>query len=171
MCGEAYPKNHTGGVDKGLSPRVRGSRPPPRPVAHRQGIIPACAGKPSSRPAKCQTHKDYPRVCGEAATASASAGAIRGLSPRVRGSRVQGLGKVLRPGIIPACAGKPGRRRARPPRPRDYPRVCGEAAAVAVHVGITEGLSPRVRGSRIRDGHSRPRAGIIPACAGKPNER
>ena len=49
---------------------------------------------------------------------------------------------------------------------RDHPRVCGEHIAVVILVSFLLGSSPRVRGTRVDLVRKRPRAGIIPACAG-----
>ena len=47
VCGEAQWKTTRGLPSGGPSPRVRGSHASAAKVAHRQGSIPACAGKPS----------------------------------------------------------------------------------------------------------------------------
>ena len=127
VCGEAASIFHVAGASLGLSPRVRGSRWPPRSRRTAAGIIPACAGKPppfSMSPARAW---DYPRVCGEAVGHLDLVVLPQGLSPRVRGSQ----SRRHRPGaagrIIPACAGKPRRCNRKLRAGRDYPRVCGEA--------------------------------------------
>ena len=49
-----------------------------------------------------------------------------------------------------------------------YPRVCG-GTRISESDGVTEvGLSPRVRGNQVQEGHILLRAGSIPACAGEP---
>ena len=72
----------------------------------------------------------------------------RGLSPRVRGSLPQGVGRATSDRSIPACAGEP------------------RASRSSVHV--EQGLSPRVRGSLRRTSTRRHPSGSIPACAGEP---
>ena len=129
VCGEARLEIHLGGLHRGLSPRVRGSRcGRSRPVTH-SGSIPACAGKPRSTPGRRPSTRVYPRVCGEAADLIDAVDDAVGLSPRVRGSLIGA--PIHRPvsGSIPAC------HRIRPGSPR-----CGEALSVAC-------ISPRVRGS------------------------
>ena len=71
-----------------------------------------------------------------------------GLSPRVRGNRVEAAGGVTHAGSIPACAGEPVVDTTGDKVFRVYPRVCG-----GTHVGWLvlqgrRGLSPRVRGNQ-----------------------
>ena len=110
----------------------------------------------------------YPRVCGEAPTAPPTSSRARGLSPRVRGSR--NLQRRLFKGIgsIPACAGKPRSLGCGPTERRVYPRVCGEAFSFVPPTHTAQGLSPRVRGSRLHIPAPRAAMWSIPACAGKP---
>ena len=168
MCGEAATGAPAAGDLQGPSPRVRGS--PPRPTGSRpgRGSIPACAGKPSRRRLRRRRSRVHPRVCGEARIARSTGGHVTGPSPRVRGSLTVARPAGLRPGSIPACAGKPGAW-ARWRRPsRVHPRVCGEAAALDAQRVGEPGPSPRVRGSLIQLRHRVQRRGSIPACAGKP---
>ena len=51
---------------------------------------------------------------------------------------------------------------------RVYPRVCGEALNRPTMVKHEGGLSPRVRGSLVKDARQLKKSGSIPACAGKP---
>ncbi len=112
-----------------------------------------------------------------------------GLSPRVRGNlkRRQHLSETG--GSIPACAGEPISKPSRASAKSVYPRVCGGTdASDRDGVGYA-GLSPRVRGNRLRSqfGYHRcyglsPRvrgnrvpvfdvadkSRSIPACAGEP---
>ena len=52
-----------------------------------------------------------------------------------------------------------------------YPRVCGGTADTETERPRLKGLSPRVRGNRIRNGVWQPGGGSIPACAGEPMSR
>ena len=124
VCGGAVdprPSHRAGG---GLSPRVRGS---PRRFARSRNVarsIPACAGEPGwpglargSIPACAGEPKRlgswglrrwvYPRVCGGAVMAHVTLDRISGLSPRVRGSLVNGTQSTGAGRSIPACAGEP----------------------------------------------------------------
>ena len=91
----------------GLSPRVRGNRPPqtPHPAAARS--IPACAGEPTTPKSPLFLIWVYPRVCGGTAVMAVWTAHWAGLSPRVRGNPAPL--PVLRIGVrsIPACAGEP----------------------------------------------------------------
>ena len=74
-------------------------------------------------------------------------------------------------GSIPACAGEPTNAANTTGLHRVYPRVCGGTASTRTYIGISTGLSPRVRGN------PPPRSAFpicrrsIPACAGEPNPR
>ena len=107
VCGEAVPRLRHRLIVRGLSPRMRGSHRRMRlwPVIAR--IIPAYAGKPPLLSLVWPRYRDYPRVCGEAVMARKSICGVMGLSPRMRGSPLDGrrLHAAIR--IIPAYAGKP----------------------------------------------------------------
>ena len=73
---------------------------------------------------------------------------FEGLSPRVRGNLLLGLGVEGGRGPIPACAGQPIDRATARFEAGAYPRVCG-ATGYGWHAFPAEdGLSPRVRGNR-----------------------
>ena len=69
---------------------------------------------------------------------------------------------------IPACAGEPDVRIAHRASPRVYPRVCGGTRSTSRHASRHSGLSPRVRGNRLRKHPPDAGEGSIPACAGEP---
>ena len=147
VCGEAFSRPRLSMSGNGLSPRVRGSPCLCIVKTRKAGIIPACAGKPSSPTWACRARRDYPRVCGEARSLAAVRLLLEGLSPRVRGSRCRLATGSSTPRIIPACAGKPAAKVSARPCGKDYPRVCGEAAEATFAKVGAQGLSPRVRGS------------------------
>ena len=116
------------GLNPGLSPRVRGNRPPTDQTLSRLGLsprvrgnrdaeqqhnalhrsIPACAGEPGAGGGGRGHFQVYPRVCGGTFRGQSLDGSVQGLSPRVRGNladAVELLGAVR---SIPACAGEPG---------------------------------------------------------------
>ena len=147
VCGEAIAvrvqRQHT----EGPSPRVRGSHAPAELPLVENGSIPACAGKPLRSHSSSTADWVHPRVCGEAAYRGTSAARGWGPSPRVRGSPELLCPVHADEGSIPACAGKPARRRAGRPPWTVHPRVCGEAW-FRLHTAPTDlGPSPRVRGS------------------------
>ena len=116
----------------GLSPRVRGSRPPRVLVARIARSIPACAGEPGRFACGDQTVQVYPRVCGGAGDPGVTTGGGGGLSPRVRGSPVASVITCASVGSIPACAGEPGAGLHFEPAAKVYPRVCGGAENIVI---------------------------------------
>ena len=174
--GRAYPRGRGGAIvqklpgagRQGLSPRTRGSRRADREARGKVGPIPADAGEPGRPGKSCGWSWAYPRGRGGASTTSSGAPAIRGLSPRTRGSR---LGVVLaRPGVgpIPADAGEPSCAKACSCRWRAYPRGRGGAPTSSPRHAPERGLSPRTRGSRGPRGAVLDHHGPIPADAGEP---
>ena len=107
-------------------------------------------------------------MCGETALDPVTPGADNGPSPRVRGNLVYGNAHTGKVGSIPACAGKPSRRKAKTVKSRVHPRVCGETSRRSSSVRRSPGPSPRVRGNLGRPLDDEGVGGSIPACAGKP---
>ena len=168
VCGAAITLSLSSTAWSGLSPRVRGSRVTALDRVNRIRSIPACAGQPAGIDVLVCEHKVYPRVCGAAAFTSTFQQAIEGLSPRVRGSLAQAQGSTVRGRSIPACAGQPGAGSRINGSRKVYPRVCGAAGQTTSVRRLPDGLSPRVRGSRLAI-LSAPAVGrSIPACAGQP---
>ena len=169
VCGGAVDVVADHPIDRGLSPRVRGSRIGPAALCRWPRSIPACAGEPYAGHTIRSSRRVYPRVCGGAALGFTTPPAADGLSPRVRGSPHHATNRSSCLGSIPACAGEPRGRDLRSGARRVYPRVCGGAGAVLVGLTATPGLSPRVRGSPLPPGDRLRAAGSIPACAGEPS--
>ena len=132
----------------GLSPRVRGSRVGLPFHAPARRSIPACAGEPFAVSWLAYSITVYPRVCGGAASISASITSGDGLSPRVRGSPWTETAPAPCRRSIPACAGEPQQWTQSPIPLGVYPRVCGGAPRGGGGGAHEHGLSPRVRGSR-----------------------
>ena len=104
-AGEPHCDRSCGRLVSGLSPRVRGNR---ASGVHPQGSprsIPACAGEPSGRALLSGIASVYPRVCGGTRIYGEEAAGPIGLSPRVRGNRLELLAQYGGEGSIPACAG------------------------------------------------------------------
>ena len=91
-----------------------------------------------------------------------------GLSPRVRGNRVQRAEMDVGARSIPACAGEPAPLVGVVPRYGVYPRVCGGTAGQPRPNQRSKGLSPRVRGNLFAGAGCARRIRSIPACAGEP---
>ena len=142
MYGETEDEYGEKEVWEGLSPRVRGNR------------VQAAA-----------TIWVYPRVYGE--TSLVSSNAFLPAVYRVRGNRRRTARKGLG-GSIPACTGKPKSRVQAAATIWVYPRVYGETSLVSSNAFSASGLSPRVRGNRVRAVLPVHEAGSIPACTGKP---
>ena len=135
------------------------------------GSIPACAGEPPGSTAAGRRPRVYPRVCGGTTEGIDVDQRHTGLSPRVRGNRIDDGVIVPSEGSIPACAGEPRSSSRASGWSRVYPRVCGGTGFLMVATILNSGLSPRVRGNhRTITG----RGGLgrsIPACAGEPATR
>ena len=146
-CGGAPNAPRTARDDTGLSPRLRGSPwCPTRPFSP-SGPIPAPAGEPSWPAPWIRRRRAYPRACGGAICAISGRYFERGLSPRLRGSRVTLAAAARTPGPIPAPAGEPGQAIVDRARRRAYPRACGGAPPPTPPWKGEGGLSPRLRGS------------------------
>ena len=132
------------------------------------GSIPACAGEPGRWGRQSRSLWVYPRVCGGTATSASRPNAEQGLSPRVRGNR-RGRGfPGGTTGSIPACAGEPVGGEVGWALLGVYPRVCGGTLSCAQPEEMSQGLSPRVRGSLSPALVGDAGGGSIPACAGEP---
>ena len=107
-------------------------------------------------------------MCGGTEPQDADVVLFTGLSPRVRGNRHWGCCWNQRPRSIPACAGEPDRGSRGVGQGRVYPRVCGGTGCKTPGIEATRGLSPRVRGNRLRRRQQLHWLRSIPACAGEP---
>ena len=153
---------------QGLSPRVRGNPRWAFSVSSSRRTIPAGAGEPGTLLATYGVTWDYPRGCGGTVELHALALVIGGLSPRVRGNRIQEPAGNAGRGTIPAGAGEPPADSTPTPRCRDYPRGCGGTQNPTRNVTFVPGLSPRVRGNPRDAAVDDRQTGTIPAGAGEP---
>ena len=171
VCGGTEAERPLDVSTSGLSPRVRGNHDARRGDQRRAGSIPACAGEPPPRGSDRRGGRVYPRVCGGTQGPHELRDGDPGLSPRVRGNRVEEEAGDAPVGSIPACAGEPSSSMRRRPCSGVYPRVCGGTGLPSRRQLDLAGLSPRVRGNRERLRHAARHAGSIPACAGEPARR
>ncbi len=147
VCGGTPWVNHITVKLPGLSPRVRGNHRPRLRYRHAFGSIPACAGEPYALHNQYGRQWVYPRVCGGTPAHGHHGRRLWGLSPRVRGNR---LDLELPPNIwrsIPACAGEPVSLMLAKRGDSVYPRVCGGTDFSLSLYRYVTGLSPRVRGN------------------------
>ncbi len=176
------------GGGHGLSPRVRGNLLKVDVDQAVCGSIPAGAGEPSSSLWSNAPDRVYPRGCGGTDFVPCVVGGGHGLSPRVRGNLLKVDVDQAVCGSIPAGAGEPSSSLWSNAPDRVYPRGCGGTDFVPCVVGgghgyprgcggtylksmLTRqyaGLSPRVRGNRLRPMRCRRWSWSIPAGAGEP---
>ena len=168
MCGGAHNDRPLDTLTQGLSPRVRGSLALTLSSRRVSRSIPTCAGEPGFLSEIVEVHQVYPHVCGGAVVHRPLLSGSTGLSPRVRGSRMQGTIREREKGSIPTCAGEPIRRLGATRPTGVYPHVCGGADSPTVEDLGAAGLSPRVRGSRQRSRRTGSLRRSIPTCAGEP---
>ena len=91
----------------GLSPRVRGNQLAQVIIGPSRGSIPACTGEPVQFLIFLFFHTVYPRVYGGTPWRVMSRNEHEGLSPRVRGNRVNVILVEQMVRSIPACTGEP----------------------------------------------------------------
>ncbi len=167
---------------------MRGSHPQAIRVIRHLGSTPAYAGIPTPTSAMPSPARVYPRVCGDPPATPAALELIRGLPPRMRGSRTRmsaaypssGLPPRMRGshvdvpaaagdvGSTPAYAGIPSSHRRRRNVASVYPRVCGDPAGPGAPPPASTGLPPRMRGSPQPSVRRVPGQRSTPAYAGIP---
>ena len=156
------------GIDRGPSPRGRGSPTPGQRRGRNTGSIPAWAGEPEAESVEFAPTEVHPRVGGGAlASASVTASPV-GPSPRGRGSQACADWDAPAGGSIPAWAGEPSGETASRASTWVHPRVDGGAAMSASTASAGPGPSPRGRGSPRDRAAGAARRGSIPAWAGEP---
>ena len=153
----------------GSSPLTRGKRRRIMPGKRAPGLIPAHAGKTTSRPCRTWEPWAHPRSRGENASRDWPLIVALGSSPLTRGKLHDRRPAMTTAGLIPAHAGKTPTPRLSPPCSRAHPRSRGENNDPKSVSSILRGSSPLTRGKlHLRrkpvTGH-----GLIPAHAGKTN--
>ena len=88
VCGGTSARPSCGNPGTGLSPRMRGNLGWDVLRDERGGSIPAYAGEPHYASRTAPVRQVYPRVCGGTATIVKPPARAGGLSPRMRGNRV-----------------------------------------------------------------------------------
>ena len=150
----------------GSSPRLRGTRDLAAHYQPLQRFIPAFAGNAPHHAIPNRGATVHPRVCGERTGRCNRRRAVRGSSPRLRGTQVAVAGDGVCDRFIPAFAGNAPPTRAPRPLIPVHPRVCGERTLTALAGFSPTGSSPRLRGTQLRyqPGYAVDR--FIPAFAG-----
>ena len=136
--------------DWGLSPRIRGNRQLDEAHGVVPGSIPAHTGKPWIAARDARAERVYPRAYGETQIWVRPDPDDTGLSPRIRGNPRWRRGPGRGRGSIPAHTGKPTSEQTGACEVRVYPRAYGETRfGTAIRISRS-GLSPRIRGNRLR---------------------
>ena len=155
-------------LEPGLSPRVRGNHVTGDITVTGTGSIPARAGEPRPTSTTYRASSVYPRACGGTTADRTDPDDATGLSPRVRGNHHPQQGREPLTRSIPARAGEPETQHTPAPWIAVYPRACGGTSRWPTLASLSVGLSPRVRGNRLRPRRHRPCWRSIPARAGEP---
>ena len=147
---------------------MRGNRAIAVANLRRTGPIPAYAGQPGGVSSWFRGCGAYPRVCGATSLVPLQAGQFWGLSPRMRGNRLNLQDNCRILGPIPAYAGQPFFGVSEKTLNTAYPRVCGATGTGQRSGARGWGLSPRMRGNRLAVHWVDRGVGPIPAYAGQP---
>ena len=163
--------NNVGMIERGSSPRLRGTRCPTgsRPTAAR--FIPAPAGNTAQPMPKPGSPTVHPRACGEHWAGGLDGQEHTGSSPRLRGTRRPASRRAAPPRFIPAPAGNtnPASRSIRVVSV--HPRACGEHGFRDAGDTKGGGSSPRLRGTLSGRVPRIVRRRFIPAPAGNTHQR
>ncbi len=153
----------------GLSPHARGNLSSGKPLSHRQGPIPACAGEPPDRHCDHHSKRAYPRMRGGTGHVLITDKPGLGLSPHARGNLEEIRQRLASLGPIPACAGEPSRNALLNWNAWAYPRMRGGTSMPPRMMRRIWGLSPHARGNHGVSERNPIDLGPIPACAGEPS--
>ena len=169
--GENLPDARNHGRDAGSSPRGRGKRDNRTVLTAANGLIPARAGKtPRCRPRHLQGAA-HPRAGGENDATNKFADTLRGSSPRGRGKHQPRRVHYPGDGLIPARAGKTSPTALTMSVSGAHPRAGGENSCAPPRTPPTRGSSPRGRGKPRSGPRARRLRRLIPARAGKTENR
>ena len=165
-CGEHKEAFGQALLNRGSSPRMRGTHFYYICPIYEQRIIPADAGNTSYHHRLWLAWRDHPRGCGEHVQQPGETLAETGSSPRMRGTRNAEPGAFPGCRIIPADAGN-----TEAPNPHgyhnpDHPRGCGEHYGYSGKDIAKAGSSPRMRGTHLHSPIRETTEWIIPADAG-----
>ena len=151
----------------GSSPLTRGKRADHMMPTLLGGLIPAHAGKTPGLRRPPPSHRAHPRSRGENSKDGGFKWLASGSSPLTRGKPRRALHGLRESGLIPAHAGKTRGQRYSSVTSTAHPRSRGENTLRTLQQGTGPGSSPLTRGKRRARRRRGPRAGLIPAHAGK----
>ena len=151
--GERATRTQERRVDRGSSPRTRGTGHRPQRLLRPHRFIPADAGNGTPSPISRSIAAVHPRGRGERVVAAAVMMSISGSSPRTRGTGNGVLLAVVGVRFIPADAGNGARVAAEDPRRAVHPRGRGERSTITKAKPDPCGSSPRTRGTVRGRGH------------------
>ena len=165
--GENVFKVFEEGLHTGSSPLTRGKHTIRMSRRLHAGLIPAHAGKTSFILGVLISDWAHPRSRGENHRCVHLRTVASGSSPLTRGKPRANASMSARVGLIPAHAGKTGRRRGRSQQLSAHPRSRGENSTPAFSRACIAGSSPLTRGKPGHASHDHGFSGLIPAHAGK----
>ena len=151
----------------GSSPLTRGKQKADAEALKQFGLIPAHAGKTRSSTRLSRRMGAHPRSRGENWRRVTVVRSILGSSPLTRGKPVREDHDGVRPGLIPAHAGKTFQAELEMIQERAHPRSRGENGGPVTRRGLHPGSSPLTRGKHTGLAVEHPEDGLIPAHAGK----
>ena len=165
--GENNTSTRRGRIFEGSSPLTRGKSSERIHALLEDGLIPAHAGKMSTRWCARRAGGAHPRSRGENWSTLIIDESSGGSSPLTRG-KFRGNDTVpVAAGLIPAHAGKILYASAINRPAGAHPRSRGENCCVRTTSPPNAGSSPLTRGKSLKDRRIRARHGLIPAHAGK----
>ena len=148
VCGEHDRCRRDKCVQRGSSPRMRGTRFGRAGRYARHGIIPAYAGNTQHASPRLTYPGDHPRVCGEHVPLLRLVLLMRGSSTRMRGTPNHSRSGVAQRGIIPAYAGNTLLPQCNPEEIKgSSPRMRGTHLLLVWLSRCPLGSSPRMRGT------------------------
>ncbi len=165
-CGEHLHPPHEQPIDRGSSPRLRGTLVPDDAPGLTPRFIPAPAGNITRDARTRPTMPVHPRACGEHSRPSPFRCGEGGSSPRLRGTFAQGAAQKRPYRFIPAPAGNIGPQGSSLRTWPVHPRACGEHPFFTHCILWVRGSSPRLRGTCENTGLPNVIHRFIPAPAG-----
>ena len=170
VCGEHLASSPKTPLGSGSSPRMRGTLAIMSACEGNKGLIPTYAGNTPEYTAPELSHGAHPHVCGEHTIVLCGRGFSEGSSPRMRGTLMPVLKQHYSSGLIPTYAGNTAVPVLIQNNTGAHPHVCGEHATIEIWTAITQGSSPRMRGTHWVAFALAPAPGLIPTYAGNTKE-